>query len=65
LYSVDREDPNHDAVMRIGGEAPRRRCPFSPAAWKPWWVAGHRRLGSSWALHRVADADPNLCLLPD
>ena len=25
LYSVGREDPNHDALMRIGSEAPRRR----------------------------------------
>ena len=25
LYSVGRNDPDHDAVMRIGGEAPGRR----------------------------------------
>src|SRR3954471_7951735 len=25
LYSADPEDPDHDAVMRIGGEAPKRR----------------------------------------
>ncbi len=35
LYSVDprgviREDPNHDAVIRIGGEAPRRRAHSLP-----------------------------------
>jgi hypothetical protein len=24
LYPVGRSDPNHDARMRIGGEAPRR-----------------------------------------
>jgi hypothetical protein len=26
LYSVGRNDPNHDARMRIGGEAPRRQA---------------------------------------
>jgi hypothetical protein len=26
LYSVGREDPDHDALMRIGGEAPRRQA---------------------------------------
>jgi hypothetical protein len=28
LYSVDPMDPNHDAVIRIGSEAPKQRCPF-------------------------------------
>ena len=32
LYSVDPLDPNHDAVMRIGGEAPRAVYPFSRSA---------------------------------
>ena len=26
LYAVDHRDPNHDAVIRIGGEAPGRRA---------------------------------------
>ncbi len=26
LYAVDRWDPDHDAVMRIGGKAPRRQA---------------------------------------
>src|SRR5206468_225706 len=26
LYSVGRNDPDHDAVLRIGSEAPRRRA---------------------------------------
>ena len=30
LYSVDRADPNHDAVIRIGGEAPGRRAHSQP-----------------------------------
>jgi hypothetical protein len=27
LYSVDRTDPNHDADIRIGSEAPKQRLP--------------------------------------
>ena len=30
LYSVDRADPNHDAAIRIGGEAPGRRAHSQP-----------------------------------
>jgi hypothetical protein len=26
LYAADPRDPDHDAVMRIGGEAPGRRA---------------------------------------
>jgi hypothetical protein len=35
LYTVGSFDPDHDAVMRIGGEAPGRRAPFSPSASVP------------------------------
>ncbi|HZN31832.1 MAG TPA: ABC transporter substrate-binding protein [Xanthobacteraceae bacterium] len=34
-------DPNHDAVMRIGGML-RAAGPFSRAALKPWLMSGHR-----------------------
>src|SRR6267143_2347471 len=33
--------------MRIGGEAPRRRTPFSKPVSKPWPASGDRHLGSS------------------
>src|SRR3984893_12020216 len=33
--------------MRIGGEAPRRRTPFSKPVSKPWLASGDRHLGSS------------------
>jgi len=33
--------------MRIGGEAPGRRAPFSPSASMPCQAAGSRHLGSS------------------
>ena len=33
LHAVDRKvDPNHDADIRIGSEAPKQRCPFLIAA---------------------------------
>jgi hypothetical protein len=28
LYAVDPRDPNHDADIRIGSEAPKQRCPI-------------------------------------
>jgi hypothetical protein len=28
LHAVDPLDPNHDADIRIGSEAPKQRCPF-------------------------------------
>jgi hypothetical protein len=28
-------NPNHDATMRIGREAPKQRCPFFSPAFKP------------------------------
>ncbi len=38
-------DPDHDALMRIGGEVPRRRTILSRGA-KAMVRCGHRRLGS-------------------
>src|SRR5438876_8054009 len=46
------KDPNHDAALRIGGEAPRGGPILSPSTWKSWAGAGHRHLGSSW--HSIA-----------
>ncbi len=43
-----REHPNHDAAVRISGEAPRRRAHSLPRHERPWATAGHRHLGSSW-----------------
>jgi len=39
-------DPDHDAVVRIGGEAPWRRRPSWHSASKPWRSPGYRHLGS-------------------
>src|SRR4051794_41941865 len=56
LYSADPEDPDHDAVIRIGGEAPKRRV-HSPL--RPESHASARRAATSdrhWApLPRVHD----------
>ena len=49
LYSVDRVDPDHDAVLRIGGEAPRRRVHSEKRHSRPCMRADHRLLGSSLA----------------
>ena len=35
LVFGESNDPNHDAAMRIGSEAPRRRTPFFSSAQKP------------------------------
>jgi hypothetical protein len=35
LVFGESKDPNHDAAMRIGSEAPRRRTPFFSSAQKP------------------------------
>jgi hypothetical protein len=45
-------NPNHDATMRIGSEAPKQRRPFSISALKPWEPAGNRYLGSFLAFRR-------------
>ena len=42
-----REDRNHDAVMRIGGEAPRRRAHSKPRCKDHSPTSGCRHLGSS------------------
>jgi hypothetical protein len=42
-----REDRNHDAVMRIGGEAPRRRAHSKPRYKDHSPTSGCRHLGSS------------------
>jgi hypothetical protein len=40
-------DRNHDAAMRIGGEAPGRRAHSVPRHRQPLSPSGHRHLGSS------------------
>jgi hypothetical protein len=53
LHAVDpMVDPNHDAVIRIGSEAPKQRCPFCNPAWKPLTFASNRYLGSLLAARR-------------
>ena len=42
-------DPNHDAVIRIGSEAPKQRYPFCIPVWKPLAFASNRYLGASLA----------------
>jgi hypothetical protein len=39
-------NPNHDADIRIGSEAPKQRRPFLHPASKPLDVASNRYLGS-------------------
>ncbi len=46
LYSVGPQGPDHDAVMRIGGEAPGGG-PILQDGVKPWPASGDRHLGSS------------------
>jgi hypothetical protein len=46
LYSAGPRGPDHDAVMRIGGEAPGGG-PILRHGVKPWPVSGDRHLGSS------------------
>jgi hypothetical protein len=47
LYSVDPLDPNHDATMRIEGEAPKQQQPILfPGAKNHGGTAGCRYLGS-------------------
>jgi len=64
LYSADpRAGSNHDAVMRIGGEAPRRQAHSFPRHRSQGTKAGHCHLGSSW--HRISlqsgiNAEPEL-----
>src|SRR5271169_1574544 len=43
------KDPNHDAVMRIGSEAPKRRTHSLLRRDKPWSPPGHRHLEPSLA----------------
>ena len=43
------KDPNHDAVMRIGSEAPKRRTHSLLRRDKPWSPSGHRHLEPSLA----------------
>jgi hypothetical protein len=45
------QDPNHDAVMRIGSEAPKRRTHSLLRRDKPWSPSGHRHLEPSSATH--------------
>ena len=45
-------NPNHDATMRIGSEAPKQRCPFFLPAFKPCRIASNRYLGSFLAIRR-------------
>lgn len=47
LYTVDPLDPNHDATMRIEGEAPKQQQPILfPGAETMGGTAGYRYLGS-------------------
>ena len=50
-----REDRNHDAVMRIGGEAPRRRAHSKPRLEGHSPISGCRHLGPSFAARRRHD----------
>jgi hypothetical protein len=52
-----REDRNHDAVMRIGGEAPRRRAHSKPRLNGHSPISGCRYLGSSSAARHQQEAD--------
>jgi len=53
LYSVG-QSPNHDAVMRIGSEAPRRRTHSSHRHQNRGFSSGLRHLEPSSATHRKA-----------
>jgi hypothetical protein len=46
VFGRSMPDLNHDAAMRIGGEAPRRRAHSVPRRWQPLSPSGHRHLGS-------------------
>ena len=61
VFGGPSEGSDHDAAMRIGGEAPGRRA-HSRNGSKPWFTSGHRHLGSSSAArHGEADGRRN-CL---
>ena len=64
LYSADpTAGSNHDAVMRIGGEAPRRQAHSFPRHRSQGTKAGHCHLGSSWhciSLQSGINAEPVL-----
>ena len=63
LYSVGRNDPDHDAVLRIGSEAPRRR-PILHNGVKAMVYPGPRHLEPSLAIpHRGADRAETVRLL--
>ena len=47
LYSVGPRTSNHDAVMRIGSEAPKRRTHSLLRRDKPWSPSGQRHLEPS------------------
>jgi hypothetical protein len=47
LYSAGAETRTHDAVMRIGSEAPRRRTHSAQRHEKPWFLSGPRHLEPS------------------
>src|SRR5262245_53016607 len=59
------KDPNHDAVMRIGSEAPRQRTHSLLRRDKPWSPSGHHHLEPSSATHhkRTGWAKTVGCLL--
>jgi hypothetical protein len=40
LYTVDPLDPNHDATMRIEGEAPKQQQPILFPGAEPWGDGG-------------------------
>src|SRR6201982_1034276 len=59
------KDPNHDAVMRIGSEAPKRRTHSLLRRDKPWSPSGQRHLEPSSATRhkRTGWAKTVWCLL--
>src|SRR5437764_15280825 len=59
LYSADPEDPDHDAVIRIGGEVPKRRV---HSALRPESHASARRAATSdrhWPPPSRSERGPN------
>ena len=55
---------DHDAAMRISGEAPRRRAHSLPRHGSHGRPAGHRHLGSSWRCIAPKRDERRTCLSP-
>jgi hypothetical protein len=63
LYSVDLRGSDHDAVMRIGSEAPRRRAHSKPRLKDHSAISGCHHLGSSFAAQPYIEAELQDALL--